>query len=1296
MTAESPEVLSGFEALARVARAVCGRAVSRSPAEAEGLALAGLRAASLSDGVATARGAGIALPSASCVHHVRGAPGREPFGAFEFASASAQEAIDHSLAAHRLSGDIGRPGLCSLDPSIGERLNLVRVPGAELIADALGTPAPHVEDDRLLERAREALRSIAERTGRPVDVVDRSGEDGAKLALIGSGAGAARAREAARALCAAGVPATAVSVNLVRPFPDLAVRDALAKARTVLVVEAPDAADGLLARVQTLVDGQSAVHPAVPSRLLATVAEHVPESSLGPDLLAPQQRPPSHRLAVLPAGPWGEETARRLAALLGQLGPLRLARRLRRSRGASVLAWESDALAQDTGDLLVAADPANLEPRALCLLRPHGAVVVVSPAASSDDLIGLLSAETLTILRERELAMLWVPPPEVAGCEADGAADGATGLALAGGALVALASAGELPDAAAAEQVAARLEGAGSGEQARWLLEGARRARFVERAALDASRHVEEVDFRSARTLPRLPDPVDDPAERERWAGLIRRFHRTGRPAFGAGSRGATRPAALGDLAEAVGGSRHHPFVLVPAEDPEAGITARGLCDVLAEAAFAVQAAGREARVLVDNTERLAFLVSRLLARSATAADLGGLLDQAGPRLAGELELSEADERTLSEDLAELRGRAPVDGLVFDLRSDMPVQLTLTVLEAVREPLRQRFSRELDQLCEQLRDLLQLDRMRSREGRSAEALAATLGSSAADRLDPDALARTLTADPGSEPLAPESRSRIARTLAILESHLKQPESLPPVLLLRPPGISPTAPGCRQQEHANPMAAAIGLFDGLAGRMAAVLGAARAARLEVAGSYRPELHDEPLAALDWEALSADELNLLPAVVVVTTGRRLREGEQSALSDLLRSSRPVHVIVLDEVAAADEAEDLSRFYVDLGYLVMAHREALAVGSSLARPERLTEGLARAARALRPSVILVRFPGLQSIAERPLLAEAALWGRAAPEFRYDPDAGPSWADRFDLSDNPQPELAWPVRALAHLEDGIEKSLDVAVTFADAVAHEPAYVRHVQIIPRVAWDDVQIPLAEYLERVDPEAREPWIPYLWSIDDHGILQRAVVTRALAMACADRRRSWRVLQELGGYENLFAQRAAADALAEAEVKRAELVQAHGEDLDQARREGAHESMQRLATVLMSGDGLAAAVSTVVPSVVAPPAEVAVAAEPAPVAPVEEAPEEEEALSFAEPYIDTVLCTSCNECTDLNGQLFIYNADKQASIGDPQAGTFAEMVKAAELCPARCIHPGKPRSDDSTATPELIDRAAPFN
>ena len=98
-----------------------------------------------------------------------------------------------------------------------------------------------------------------------------------------------------------------------------------------------------------------------------------------------------------------------------------------------------------------------------------------------------------------------------------------------------------------------------------------------------------------------------------------------------------------------------------------------------------------------------------------------------------------------------------------------------------------------------------------------------------------------------------------------------------------------------------------------------------------------------------------------------------------------------------------------------------------------------------------------------------------------------------------------------------------------------------------------------------------------------------------------------------------------------------------------------------------------------------------AAEPA----VEELPEEE-ALAFDEPYITAPLCTTCNECTNINPRIFQYNANKQAFIADASAGTFAELVKAAELCPARCIHPGKPRSDDSTATPELVERASKFN
>jgi ferredoxin len=135
-------------------------------------------------------------------------------------------------------------------------------------------------------------------------------------------------------------------------------------------------------------------------------------------------------------------------------------------------------------------------------------------------------------------------------------------------------------------------------------------------------------------------------------------------------------------------------------------------------------------------------------------------------------------------------------------------------------------------------------------------------------------------------------------------------------------------------------------------------------------------------------------------------------------------------------------------------------------------------------------------------------------------------------------------------------------------------------------------------------------------------------------------------------------------------------------------------MERLAAVLLNPDGLVGAVPA--PAKPTAPVSAEPAEEAAPeAAPAEEAPEEE-SLGFDEPFIDSALCTTCNECTQLNGLLFKYNADKQAFIADAAAGSYAELVKAATLCPARCIHPGKPRSDDPTATPEMIERAAPFN
>jgi ferredoxin len=74
----------------------------------------------------------------------------------------------------------------------------------------------------------------------------------------------------------------------------------------------------------------------------------------------------------------------------------------------------------------------------------------------------------------------------------------------------------------------------------------------------------------------------------------------------------------------------------------------------------------------------------------------------------------------------------------------------------------------------------------------------------------------------------------------------------------------------------------------------------------------------------------------------------------------------------------------------------------------------------------------------------------------------------------------------------------------------------------------------------------------------------------------------------------------------------------------------------------------------------------------------------------------VLCTSCQDCININPRLFKYDANKQAYITEASNGTYEQLVKAAEKCPARCIHPGLPAPGDKTANDRLIARAAKFN
>lgn len=96
--------------------------------------------------------------------------------------------------------------------------------------------------------------------------------------------------------------------------------------------------------------------------------------------------------------------------------------------------------------------------------------------------------------------------------------------------------------------------------------------------------------------------------------------------------------------------------------------------------------------------------------------------------------------------------------------------------------------------------------------------------------------------------------------------------------------------------------------------------------------------------------------------------------------------------------------------------------------------------------------------------------------------------------------------------------------------------------------------------------------------------------------------------------------------------------------------------------------------------------------PAPILPAVAEPEKPKP---EEAWIETARCTTCEECVKINDRLFAYNENKQAYIADPAAGSYRELVEAAESCQVSIIHPGRPRDPQEPGLAQLVARAAPF-
>jgi pyruvate-ferredoxin/flavodoxin oxidoreductase len=479
------------------------------------------------------------------------------------------------------------------------------------------------------------------------------------------------------------------------------------------------------------------------------------------------------------------------------------------------------------------------------------------------------------------------------------------------------------------------------------------------------------------------------------------------------------------------------------------------------------------------------------------------------------------------------------------------------------------------------------------------------------------------------------------------------------------------------------------------RMADGFKAVRMAEKELNGGYHAAKDAEFFTYFNWQQFTDEEFHLCPPVVAMGGDGAMFDIGFQNLSRLMMSGKPVKVMILDTQVYSNtggqactsgftgQVSDMAQYgkaqkgkaeiRKEMTLIGMAHRTTYVAQGSTSNPTHLIESFIEGVNARRPAIFTVYAPCMPEHGIADDLAQQqsklAVESRAFPLIRFNPDKGVTPEECFDLEGNPSIETDWPSYTLNYTdEQGNPASMELPLTFADFAVTEGRFRKQFRTVPRDAWNENLIPLAEFLEMSDDD-REDKFPYIWALDKKNRLIRVIVAAPIVKACEDRRNYWRILKALAG------QREQVDTAAIAA---------------QAKSEFAQSLAAQIMTMVGNGGTAPGAPVAALPAPAVVPSAIAVAA---PEAPAKSAPAG--ADGYTAPWVESAMCTSCNECMNINRKIFAYDGDKHAYVKEPKGGPYKDLVRAAEKCTAQVIHPGTPWDPKEKDAEKLLKRAAKY-
>jgi pyruvate-ferredoxin/flavodoxin oxidoreductase len=491
--------------------------------------------------------------------------------------------------------------------------------------------------------------------------------------------------------------------------------------------------------------------------------------------------------------------------------------------------------------------------------------------------------------------------------------------------------------------------------------------------------------------------------------------------------------------------------------------------------------------------------------------------------------------------------------------------------------------------------------------------------------------------------------------------------------------------------------AMGVFEGHMAKMAEGFKAIRTAELELKDEYDGDKHDKFFTYFDWRQFSEEEFKLCPPVVAVGGDGAMYDIGFQNLSRMLMSGMPIKVLVVDtQVYSNTGGQSCTSGFIgqiadmapygerrhgkqeirkEMSLIGMAHRTAYVMQGSISNLTNLIEGYIEGLNSRRPALfnIYAVCQPEHGVADDKSFDQSklAVESRAYPLLRFNPDKGKILAQQLSLDGNPARDQDWPKYKLSYTdEEGKAATMELPMTFADFAFTEGRFRKHFKRAPRETWNDGMVPLAEFLE-LEESARQGKYPYIWAVDGKNRLQRILVSEELVRSSAERRDLWRLLRSLAKTGQVVdVEKIAADA-------RAEVLGRVQQGIAQL---AGGAGAQALAGALGAG---------VVPAAAAPaPA----AAKPA----AAKVSAEAKKLPDYEPmWIETPECTACDECININANIFVYNDDKKVVVKNARGGSYRDIVNAAEKCTARVIHPGTPWDPNEPDLDKLVARAAAY-